>query len=147
MHFALSFRRLKLKICPLLILGPHSKVNDRLILTILRFQYSSWSKGDILVRTAEGCGQSCGDTPLANPDLLWPSGIVEFRFYKTFPKYFPMLSHVFGKQLFTQKAHDWDEEGNALHHQPHLMCHLCACHQTYSQLCDYSARSFYLKLS
>merc|ERR1712004_706634 len=78
--------RLKLKICPLLILGPHSKVNDRLILTILRFQYSSWSKGDILVRNAEGCGQSCGDTPLANPDLLWPSGIVEFRFYKTFPK-------------------------------------------------------------
>ena len=47
-----------------------------------------WSKGDILVRTAEGCGQSCGDTPLANPDLLWPSGIVEFRFYKHFPSIF-----------------------------------------------------------
>ena len=25
------------------------------------------------------------DTPLANPDRLWPSGVVEYKFYHTFP--------------------------------------------------------------
>ena len=25
------------------------------------------------------------DAPLANPDRLWPSGLVEYKFYDTFP--------------------------------------------------------------
>merc|ERR1712110_960879 len=25
------------------------------------------------------------DAPLANPDRLWPSGVLEFKFYHTFP--------------------------------------------------------------
>ena len=26
------------------------------------------------------------DAPLANPDRLWPSGVVEYKFYHTFPE-------------------------------------------------------------
>ena len=32
-----------------------------------------------------GGSPSALDAPLANPDRLWPSGVVEFKFYDTFP--------------------------------------------------------------
>ena len=45
-------------------------------------------KGDILVGSNSGCGDSCEDAPLANPDRLWPGGVVDYQFYKTFPRCF-----------------------------------------------------------
>ena len=35
-------------------------------------------------RTTAGSGTVL-DAPLANPDRLWPSGLVEYKFYHTFP--------------------------------------------------------------
>ena len=32
-----------------------------------------------------GGSPSALDAPLANPDRLWPSGLVEYKFYDTFP--------------------------------------------------------------
>ena len=44
-------------------------------------------EGDIVVRQGDltGGSPSALDAPLANPDRLWPSGVVEFKFYDTFP--------------------------------------------------------------
>ena len=42
-------------------------------------------EGDIVVRQGDLGGSSALDAPLANPDRLWPSGMVEYKFYDTFP--------------------------------------------------------------
>ena len=42
-------------------------------------------EGDIVVRQGALTGSSALDAPLANPDRLWPSGVVEYKFYDTFP--------------------------------------------------------------
>ena len=41
-------------------------------------------KGDILIRANKNGTRP--NAPLAHPNLLWPSGIVEFKFYRTFPR-------------------------------------------------------------
>ena len=42
-------------------------------------------EGDIVVRQGDLGGSSALDAPLANPDRLWPSGMVEYKYYDTFP--------------------------------------------------------------
>merc|ERR1712172_191575 len=42
-------------------------------------------EGDIVIRDSELTDPLLLDAHLANPDRLWPSGVVEYRFYKTFP--------------------------------------------------------------
>ena len=44
------------------------------------------TKGDILVGRNGVCGEWCKDAPLANPDRVWPNGVVDFKFYRTFPR-------------------------------------------------------------
>ena len=45
------------------------------------------NKGDILVRP-EGRGNSTKlNAHLADPKMLWPSGVVEYKFYHSFPRY------------------------------------------------------------
>ena len=46
---------------------------------------SSGFEGDIIVRDSTAGDQTALDAHLADPDRLWPSGVVEFRFYDTFP--------------------------------------------------------------
>ena len=41
-------------------------------------------EGDIVVRNT-GQDSSALDAYLADPDRLWPSGLVEYKFYKSFP--------------------------------------------------------------
>ena len=42
-------------------------------------------KGDILVRAKDQGNSSFANAHLADPNRLWPKGIVEFKFWKTFP--------------------------------------------------------------
>ena len=42
-------------------------------------------EGDIIVRDRSSVNSSNLDAPLADPDRLWPGGVVEYRFYRTFP--------------------------------------------------------------
>ena len=43
---------------------------------------------EIVVRRSGSTGsETAQDAPLANPDRLWPSGVLEFKFYKTFPEH------------------------------------------------------------
>ena len=42
-------------------------------------------EGDIIVRDRTPGNRAGFDAPLANPDRLWPEGVVEYRFYRTFP--------------------------------------------------------------
>ena len=42
---------------------------------------------EIVVRQSSSTGsETAQDAPLANPDRLWPSGVLEFKFYHTFPE-------------------------------------------------------------
>ena len=49
-------------------------------------------EGDIVVRTRETPDLSF-DAPLADPNRLWPGGVVHYKFYTTFPR----CSHNIGK--------------------------------------------------
>ena len=42
-------------------------------------------EGDIIVRDRSSGVSSNLDAPLADSDRLWPGGVVEYRFYRTFP--------------------------------------------------------------
>ena len=42
-------------------------------------------KGDILVRP-DMAGPERKDAIIADPDRLWPNGMVEYKFYRTFPR-------------------------------------------------------------
>ena len=42
-------------------------------------------EGNIVVRDSTAGDQTALDAHLADPDRLWPSGVVEFKFYDTFP--------------------------------------------------------------
>ena len=44
-------------------------------------------EGDILVGSSDLSNPSTLSAHLANPDKLWPSGVVEYKFYKTFPRF------------------------------------------------------------
>ena len=44
-------------------------------------------KGDILVRPEDLVGGPFSSAHLADPEFLWPSGVVEYKFYKTFPRW------------------------------------------------------------
>ena len=43
------------------------------------------TKGDIPVRVEDQGNSSFGHAHLADPNRLWPRGMVEFKFWKTFP--------------------------------------------------------------
>ena len=42
-------------------------------------------QGDIIVRDSSLGNPAELDAPFADPDRLWPQGVVEYRFYRTFP--------------------------------------------------------------
>ena len=52
-----------------------------------RLQASGQStiEGDIIVRDSTLADPTALDAHLADPDRLWPSGVVEYKFYDTFP--------------------------------------------------------------
>ena len=43
-------------------------------------------EGDILVGSSDIRDPNILSAHLADPDKLWPSGVVEYKFYKTFPR-------------------------------------------------------------
>ena len=45
----------------------------------------STMEGDIVVRGITAGDQASLDAALADPDRLWPSGVVEYKFFDTFP--------------------------------------------------------------
>ena len=53
-------------------------------------------EGDIVVRTGRTPDLSF-DAPLADPNRLWPGGVVHYKFYTTFPRCF----HYFLRQTNT----------------------------------------------
>ena len=42
-------------------------------------------EGDIILRNRTVGSQEVHDAPHADPDRLWPGGVVEYQFYHTFP--------------------------------------------------------------
>ena len=45
-------------------------------------------EGDILVGSSDLSDPAKLSAHLANPDRLWPSGVVEYKFWRTFPRLF-----------------------------------------------------------
>ena len=45
-------------------------------------------EGDILLGSSDLTNPDTMNAHLANPDILWPSGVVEYQFYRTFPRSF-----------------------------------------------------------
>ena len=45
-------------------------------------------EGDILVGSSDLTNPDTLSAVLANPDMLWPSGVVEYKFWRTFPRLF-----------------------------------------------------------
>ena len=43
-------------------------------------------EGDILLGSSDLTNPDAMNAHLANPDILWPSGVVEYKFWKTFPR-------------------------------------------------------------
>ena len=43
-------------------------------------------EGDILVGSSDLTNPDTLSAHLANPDMMWPSGVVEYKFYHTFPQ-------------------------------------------------------------
>ena len=84
------------------------------------------------------------DAILADPDRLWPSGIVEFKFYRTFPRCFGNVKDNVSMLYLLQKAQAEDEEGDEIHKQPDLLHHLPARHQLQLELCYNRPRSIFL---
>ena len=51
-------------------------------------------EGDILVGSSDLSDPATLSAHLANLDKLWPSGVVEYKFWRTFPRYFDIyISH------------------------------------------------------
>ena len=46
--------------------------------------------GDKILRTGE-TSDSTSDSVLANPKMLWPGGLVEYKFYRKFSRYFDVV--------------------------------------------------------
>ena len=44
-------------------------------------------EGDILVGSSDLSDPADLSAHFANPDKLWPSGVVEYKFWRTFPRY------------------------------------------------------------
>ena len=53
-------------------------------------------EGDILVGSSDLTNLDTFSAALADQDKLWPSGVVEYRFWRTFPRFF-YISHTKGK--------------------------------------------------
>ena len=51
-------------------------------------------EGDILVGRSDISNPSTMSAHLANRDKLWPSGLVEYQFYKSFPKYVTIITCI-----------------------------------------------------
>ena len=45
-------------------------------------------EGDILLGSTDLTNPDTLSAHLADPDMMWPSGVVEYQFYKTFPRSF-----------------------------------------------------------
>ena len=43
-------------------------------------------EGDILVGSSDLSDPTKMNAAIANPDRLWPSGVVEYKFWRTFPR-------------------------------------------------------------
>ena len=75
-------------------------------------------EGDIVLRDSALTDPRLLDAHLANPDRLWPSGVVEYRFYnllevlseRQVPKYLPQVL-----QDFPCLKQEVGEEGDEVH--------------------------------
>ena len=45
-------------------------------------------EGDILVGSSDLTNPDTLSAHLANPDMMWPGGVVEYKFWRTFPRSF-----------------------------------------------------------
>ena len=43
-------------------------------------------EGDIVTSNRNPADPTRSNAPIANPDLLWPSGVVEYQFHSNFPR-------------------------------------------------------------
>ena len=43
-------------------------------------------EGDILLGSSDLTNPDTLSAHLANPDMMWPSGVVEYKFWRTFPR-------------------------------------------------------------
>ena len=71
--------------------GSHQKGQQLKVFMMILFDSTAifiicQHKGDILVRPDDLGDPSLPNAALANPKMLWPSGVVEYKFYPTFPR-------------------------------------------------------------
>ena len=52
-------------------------------------------EGDIVRRSSDTSDPSLANAHLANPKMLWPRGVIEYKFYWTFPRCFSSVNCVF----------------------------------------------------
>ena len=50
-------------------------------------------EGDIVRRNASDPDQA--NAHIANPNMLWPGGVIEYKFYRTFPRCLKMTSAAY----------------------------------------------------
>ena len=92
------------------------------------------TKGDILVRAKDQGNSSFANAHLADPNRLWPKGIVEFKFWKTFPSGNLSFRAAFSERDISHRSESLDEECDGLPHQHVPLRHLCPCRTREPQL-------------
>ena len=100
------------------------------------------NKGDILVRPEDRGNSSFANAHLADPKMLWPSGMVEYKFYRSFPRCLNIFFSLPAAQKTAyhisianpQGPDGLDEEGHGLHHQVEPLHQLCPGQQLKPQL-------------
>ena len=90
------------------------------------------SKDDILVRAEDQGNSLFAHAHVADPNRLWPSGIVEYKFWKTFPPgNLPFREALetpyFSDMNISHRAASLDEEGDGLLHRHVPLRHPCPC--------------------
>ena len=95
-------------------------------------------EGGTVVRVGENSDPAVEDSPLADPEMLWPRGVVEYKFHQTFPRYLNIVtSPAHFIWLCPQWTQGYDEAGNGLHHIENPLRHLRTWQQRQLELCDH----------
>ena len=87
---------------------------------------------------------SFGQGHLADADLLWPGGLVEYKFYRTFPRWSDSLTRIEMLSWSFQETPAKSLEGDELHQQQNLLHQVWASRHIESKLCDNCSRSFFI---
>ena len=87
---------------------------------------------------------SFGQGHLADADLLWPGGLVEYKFYRTFPRLSDSLTRIEMLSWSFQETPAQGLEGDELHQQQNLLHQVWASRHLESKLRDHRTWSLFI---